>query len=287
MPYRLDASKMNAKKTIFDYISYREYLGFRFEEKKIKNTSFSIRSAAMQLQINPGTLARVLAGTRNISIELSRRISEFLRLSKSETEYFEYMVLFDQAKVLEEKNKYLSKILSIRKGTVKVLENDQFEYFTKWHVIIIKEILSAYKFYGDFDELAKLVDPPITALEARQSVELLERLGIVRSENGLYIVDAKNLSTPDSWKSVAISNFQHSMIRLADEALDRFPKEKRDISTASMSISEEGIKKIKEWIKLFYQDVVDIVSEDTQSSKVYELNIQLFPISKNLPDQKK
>ncbi len=278
---------MNANITIFDYISYREYLGFRLEEKRMKNTSFSIRSAAMQLQINPGTLARVLSGTRNISIELSRRISEFLRLSKSETEFFEYLVLFDQAKVLAEKNKYLSKILSIRKGTVRILENDQFEYFTKWYVIIIKEILSAYKFYGDYDELAKLVDPPITALEARQSVELLERLGIVRSENGLYIVDAKNLTTPDSWKSVAISNFQHSMIRLADEAIDRIPKEKRDISTASMSISEEGIKKIKERIKLFYQDIVDIVSEDTHSSKVYELNIQLFPISKNLPDQKK
>jgi uncharacterized protein (TIGR02147 family) len=141
---------------IFEYISYREYLGCCFEEKKMKNSAFSIRSAAIHLQINPGTLARVLNGTRNISIELSRRFAEFLKLSKKETEYFEYMVLFDQAKVREEKNKHLLKVLSLKKNTVNIIENDQYEYFTNWYVIIVKEILSAYKFDGNFDELAKL-----------------------------------------------------------------------------------------------------------------------------------
>jgi uncharacterized protein (TIGR02147 family) len=167
-----------------------------------------------------------------------------------------------------------------------VLECDQFEYFTNWYVIVIKEILSAYHFKGNFEALANLVDPPITAIQARQGVELLERLGIVSSKNGAYWVDKPLLTTPESWKSTAINNFQHLMIRLADEALIRFPKENRDFSTASMSVSDEGVRKIKERIRLFYQDLVEIVNENPDVSRVYELNIQLFPLSRTLPGRK-
>lgn len=278
---------MVGKKNVFEYLNYREYLGYCLEEKKLKNSSFSIRSAAMQIEINPGTLTRVLNGTRNISIELSKKFAEYLKMSKKEIEYFECMVLFDQAQKIEEKNKHLLKLLSMRKKNVDVLEFDQFEYFTKWYVVAVKEILSVYKFNGDFDELAKIVNPPITCGQAKDSVELLERIGIVKFKNGSYEVNKTHLKTPDTWKSLAVSNFQHAMIRLAGEALDRYPKDCRDFSTASMSISEEGILKIKERIKLFYQDVVEIVNEDSKQSQVYELNIQLFPISRKLPDQKK
>ena len=76
---------------------------------------------------------------------------------------------FDQQRLLSVVSPDMYSIARYPK--LSAFKRDQFEYFTNWYVIIVKEILSAYKFYGNFDELAKLVNPPITALQAKDLME--------------------------------------------------------------------------------------------------------------------
>lgn len=278
---------MISDKKIFEYLDYRDFLNNHFKEKKRINPSFSLRSVAIRLEVNPGTIVRVLQGTRNISLELAERFTKILKLSKKETKYFELLVTFNQAKSMEDKNKCLVQLVKLRDKSLKTLDKEQFEYFTSWHTIVIKEILNIYRFTGNYEELARLVSPPITALQARQSIELLKRLRIIEcGKDDVYILKDTLLTTPESWSSFAINNFQHEMIKLASEALDRYPKDIRDFSTASMSISSDGLKKIKDRINLFYQDVIDIVQEDSRPARIYELNIQLFPLSNDLSRKK-
>ena len=68
-------------------------------------------------------------------------------------------------------------------------------------------------------------------------------------------------------------------MELAREALYSVPKTHRDISTLTLSISEQGLQHIKEKIKDCRRELLEIAKADENADRVYQLNLQLFPLS--------
>lgn len=269
--------------SIFNYLDYRKFLFDYCSKRKKDQDSFSYRLLAQRANINAGTLVRVVKGSRNISLEICLRLSQALKLTKRETDYFQLLVLYNQADGHTEKNTHFEKILSFKNPCLKLLDPELFEFFSNWYNVAIKELLNIIEYRGDYQSVAKNVVPSISPEEAKQSLLTMERFGIIKKQkNGSYKLVNKLLSTPDSWKSLAINNFQIAMSKLAIDAFDRFPREQRDVSTMTFSVSDDGLDKIKERIKLFQQDIVQIVKDDSSVNCVYDMNVQLFPISKKL-----
>jgi uncharacterized protein (TIGR02147 family) len=269
--------------SIFNYLDYRKFLLDYFLNKKKGQDSFSYRLLAQRANINAGTLVRVVKGSRNISLEICLRLAQALKLTKRETDYFQLLVLYNQANGHTEKNTHFEKILSFKNPCLKLLDPELFDFFSNWYNVAIKELLSIIKYKGDFQSVAKTIVPSITPEEAKQSLLTMERFGIIKKQkDGSYELVNKLISTPDSWKSLAINNFQIAMSKLAIDAFDRFPREQRDVSTMTFSVSDDGLNKIKERIKLFQQDIVQIVKDDSSVNRVYEMNVQLFPMSKKI-----
>jgi uncharacterized protein (TIGR02147 family) len=75
------------------------------------------------------------------------------------------------------------------------------------------------------------------------------------------------------------------MIGLAGEAISRFSKDMRDISTVTMSVDEKSLPEIREHIRQFRSSLINIVNSYAGSSRVYQLNIQFFPLSGDLEDK--
>jgi uncharacterized protein (TIGR02147 family) len=76
-------------------------------------------------------------------------------------------------------------------------------------------------------------------------------------------------------------------MKLAQEALDRFKKPDRDMSTMTVGVSEFALHAIQQILAETRKRISEIAAQDTDSDRVYQLNIQLFPFSKPLPVQKK
>ena len=66
---------------------------------------------------------------------------------------------------------------------------------------------------------------------------------------------------------------------LAKKALDSVDAHERDISTLTMSISAERFDEFREKIRQFRNELITMITADTAPSRVFQLNIALFPLS--------
>ncbi len=270
---------------IYEYIDYRKLLKDLYEEKKSQFPFFSYRYIAQKVGFSSaGFFVNVIQRKRNISSEFIFKFAQVFKLKRNETEYFELLVLFDQAKNHDQKKYYFEKILSSKKSKIKVTDAQHYEFYSTWYHTAIRELLDVYKFEGDFAELAKRVSPPITPTEARKSIELLEKMGFIKkSDQGQYSQTDEFITTGYEAKSVAITNFLVSTIDLARKAIDRYPREERSMSTLSFSCSPDGYKQIDERLKTFRREILEIVRADKNRDRVYHVNFHVFPLSNPVP----
>jgi uncharacterized protein (TIGR02147 family) len=214
--------------------------------------------------------------SRNHLVALAR----LLKLSRNETDYFEAMVDFAQAASHDEKNRYFQKMLSFKEVRADLVGMDRIEFYGKWYHSAIRELLFFYPFRGDYAELAKKLSPPIRQAEAKESIQLLERLGFVEPNGvGGYRSKEATLKKDPNFPSIVLANFLRTNIELAVDALDRFTKEERDISALTISLSQEAFEKVKEDIRALRKRILALTETDNAPSKVYQCNFQFFPLS--------
>lgn len=266
---------------IFSYTDFRKYLGDFYAVRKAADRKFSHRFIQEKVGAgSAGWFADVVKGRTNVPGTSIIKIAKLFRLKNTETDYFESMVFFGQAGSLEERNRYFQKMLAFKEVRADMVGMDRLEFYSKWYHGAIRELLFFHPFRGDYAELARKLSPPIRQAEARDSVALLERLGMVEP-NGVGGFRSKEavLQKDPSFPSVVMANFLKSNMELAIEALDRYSKEERDISALTISLSGEAFAKVKEDIRALRKKMLALTEIDVAPDKVYQCNFQFFPLS--------
>jgi uncharacterized protein (TIGR02147 family) len=266
---------------VLDYTDYRSLLKDLYEDQKREKAFFSYRYMGQKVGFkSAGYFTNIIQGKRNISPELVFKFAELFRFTKRETEYFETLVRYDHAKQHSQKRYHYEKMLSMRKSKAHSMAADQYEYFDKWYYVAVRELLGFHPFKGDYAEIARKLRPNIKPSEAKQAVELLLRLGLVaRREDGTYELTDKTITTAPNVPMVAVHNFQLATMDLAKEAMDRFPKDKRSISTLTLHLSKEAFAQIDEKLSAFRQEALELAKNDqNRIDRVYQFNFQIFPL---------
>jgi uncharacterized protein (TIGR02147 family) len=266
---------------IYEYIDYRKLLKDLYEDRKREFSFFSYRYIAQKVGFSSaGFFINVVQRKRNISSEFIFKFAQLFKMKRAETEYFELLVMFDQAKNHDQKKYYFEKILASKKSKVKITDAQHYEFYSRWYYTAVREVLNFYKFDGNYAELAKKVSPSITPAEAKKAVALLEGMGFIRkSERGYYQLVDDIITTGYDAKSLAITNFLISTTELARQAIDRFPRERRSMSTLTFSCSADGYAQIEERLKRFRREILEIVRSDKDIDRVYHINFHVFPMS--------
>jgi len=270
------------KKKIFEYDDYRKFLVDFYIESKTRNKNFSFRFFARVAGFgSPSFLKLVMDGKRNISAASARKFSSAMKLTQEETQFFVDLVGFNQAVTREERQFHAANLMKSKTyRSIHPLREAEFRYFTKWFYVAIRELVGLGGFKEDPEWIAKRVYPNITESEAREALEELLKLGLLsRGENGKLIQSNFYLATPDEVLSAYVADYHRNTIGMAIKAIDRFPREKREISALVFGVSEKTAKIIKEKLQSYRNEIGEIVSLDTGQEKVYQLNFQLFPLS--------
>lgn len=267
---------------IFDYQNYRLFLSDFLNEKKQLDKGFSQREILKKMGVNStGFLANVLSGRNNLTTTQIASLSKVLRLNRLETAYFEPLVLFTQAKTIDEKNAYFSRLIKLYKSKYKKLNAGQLSLFAQWHYAVIRELIYFIEFKDDYKSLAKMVDPPITPVEAKEAITELERIGLItRDRKGIYRQKSGIVSTGDEIKSFHVKRFQKETMKRAQRALDTVPAKKRDMSVLTLKLSAEKAKEIKAEIQMFRKKLLRLAEIDSYQEQVYQCNINFFPVTK-------
>jgi uncharacterized protein (TIGR02147 family) len=170
-------------------------------------------------------------------------------------------------------------MLAIRGIARHALEKHQFEYYSKWYYSAVFNLLQYYNFDGDYDGLARKLSPSISAAQARKAVDLLVDLGLVKVEKGSYVLANRFITCGEHCRALAVRMFQEQTMLLAAESLKRHPPKRRDISTATVSIREEDLPAFREVVAQFRTELLKLADETEQPDSVYQINIQLFPMT--------
>jgi uncharacterized protein (TIGR02147 family) len=272
---------MKSKINTLDYTNYREYLKDYYLEQKKCNKSFSYRYFAKRAGYNSSSLySDIVEGKRVLNQNQVFKFSKAIKHNKKESEYFENMVCFGQAKETDEKKKYFERMMKLIGPKSSKIDPRHYSYFSKWYYPIVREILSVINFRDDYYELSRSISPRISVEEAKRAISVLKNIGFIkRNKKGYYKPSEPSITTGPDVKALSIKNFQKELMDLAKGALDRYPPQLRDISTVTMSLPSDKVSEIKAGITAFRKKIVKLTSDNKNVDCVYQFNMQLFPFS--------
>jgi uncharacterized protein (TIGR02147 family) len=271
---------------IFEYDDYRAFLNDLYREKKAGNHGFSYQMVSLKAGFRSKSfLHAVMAGKKELTPESASRVAAAFGLAETDAAYFRSLVAFNQA-LEEHKEAMLERLDSIRtrrsaQARAKKLRRDQYEYYSTWYHPAVRALIDMHAFSGDFRRLAGMLTPPITVPQARKSVELLLRLGLIeQTTDGEYVATDKVLTTGRQVRGVAVKRYHTANMRLAQEALDTLPSDQRNVSSLTLGISEQCYRSICDMVYELQDKILEKVGRETNPERVYQLNFQLFPLSK-------
>lgn len=267
---------------VYTYIDYRIFLRDFYNEQKKVVRHFSYRYFNLRAGVtSPVFLKLVIEGKRNLSAKTIPGFCRACQLNKSESIFFRHLVFFNQSKNSSEKQEHYAVLVSMASNVhKKIMGSEQFEYFEKWYHPAIRELVCLENFADDFEKLALTLNPSISPISAKNSVKLLLRLGLLKRESdGTYSQVDRALGTSASITPLAIRSFNKSMISLAAQALDEIPVKQRHASGVTMGISSQCYDVLCDEIEAFKDRIARIVEADRDSDRVYQFNIQFFPLS--------
>jgi uncharacterized protein (TIGR02147 family) len=235
---------------------------------------------------SPSFLKAVMDGKRNLTSRMIERFCAALEFSFKEGRYFTHLVHFNQAKTAREKQEHYAVLRSMA-GTVNesILRSDQYDYYDKWYVSVLRELVCLHDFRDDYALLGRTVTPPITASEARKGVELLVKLGLVaRKEDGAYRQTRSAISADGAVTSLAVRSFIETMLEQAKQSIHGMDRGERHVSSLTIGISAAGYDALVAEIRAFKDRVKALAHRDEGTSRVYHLSLGLIPGSRDVGD---
>jgi len=270
---------------IYDYLDYRAFLRdmFNFRKQQVKHFSYRFFARKSGFK-SPNFLKLVSSGQRNLSYESITKIATGFSLKMQEQEYFEYLVLMNQAESHDEKNKFYKKMMSVKGfGEIKKIEKAGYEYFSKWYYPVVREIIMFGNRKQTPEEIALLLNPPITAAEAKKALDLLGTLDLVKKDDqGLWEQQNRDLTTGAEVQSLVVANFHREMLKLAQESIERYKGKERDITALILSVNQRQMGEIKEKAAAFRKELLKLASQEKAPDLVMQVSIQVFPLTKKL-----
>lgn len=267
---------------IFSFLDYRQYLEAYYRARKAVDKKFSHRFIGKEGKFDPGLFSKILQGKRDISPSMVFRLTGLLKLDRKETEYFQCLVHYNQAQLHSERNHHYEKLVALRGAHAKPVEQHQHRFYSKWYYSALRALLDFRSTDGtDCDRLARQLVPPIKAAEAREGLELLEKLGLAeRDASGRYRVRDPLITTGYGNPALNANNFVLESLELAKGAIDRFPATSRNLSTVTFSIPLARYPHYEARIRAFRRELMAEIEKEKGADIVYQLNLQLFPLSR-------
>lgn len=271
---------------VFVYTNYREFLRDTYAFRKRTQPRFSHRFFSRLAGFSsPNFLKLVMDGQRNLTASSIARFARAFGMNRAQREFFTNLVSMNQADSEAERNEYYRRLSNARRYLeVKEIERDQYDYYSTWYVPPIRELVAVDGFSEDPAWIARHLAPPITPRQAASALALLARLKLTgRDERGRLIQSDPMLTTGPEVQSLAVRNFHRAMIRRAEEALDRFPLDQRQVSGLTVAMSraraDRIAKRLHEIRRTLFEAMCEIDPGDPHEA-VFQLNLQLFPLTR-------
>jgi uncharacterized protein (TIGR02147 family) len=277
---------------LFQFNDYREYLKVAFADLKKQNSKYSQRWITQQMGVSSsGWMSDILAGRRSLTTTQIVSLSGVLDHSPKEKAFFEALVFYNQAASLEEKNRYYEQLLTFKEIESDLLDREYLEYFGQWYHAAIREQLLYKPFKGDYTALAASLLPEITPQEAKNSIELLLKLGMINYDpiSSEFRPNQVHVKKKTGIDQILFFRYLQANMKLGMESLEKIPKEERYMSALCTGMSQASFKEIQDDIQALRQKIKLLSERDARhyrntkepsDMKIFQFLVELFPMTK-------
>ena len=276
------------KPVIYEYVDYRAFLLDSLNYIQTKNPKYSATAYVRQAgfgENSRGYFNLIQSGKRNLSSTTILGFAKVLKLNEKETFHFENLVHYNQATTEKEKSLYFDRINKSMKGkTSKAFEllRSQYNYFSHWYLVAIRELVANEGFREDADYISKRLRNKISKKEIADAIVDLINLGLLaRNEKGTLIQSDMFVNfTDNSLNYTVVNNLHAQFLTKAIETLSEDKYEDRSASCVVLATDTANFDKIREEIKAFREHIMNKYGTNNQKVDcVLNLGIQLNHIT--------
>jgi uncharacterized protein (TIGR02147 family) len=272
---------------LFVFEDYRAFLRAYYVEQKNRNKGFSFRLFARHAGLaSPNYLKLVIEGNRRITDKSLPNFVKGLRLSKEEEGYFKALVAYQEAKDTDTRENSKDELARLRARNLKrvaELEETRADYLKHWYHLAVRELVTLDGFKPCPAWISSMLRHRITEEQAKESLELLLKLGFVKVQHGVYVLAEPLLTSGDeiSNRRVAglIQNIHRQMSDLAMKTMEEEAKEWRELNGLTLAVPLSKVPEIKNAIKRFSRELNQTFSSEEANEAVYYLAVQFFPLT--------
>lgn len=272
------------KPDIFNYLSFRDFLGDYYTAAKANLPQFSYRYFSRRAGFSSSNFLKlVIDGKRNLGTDSVDKIASAVGLSASEHRFFAHLVAFEQSETPEDRARHLDAITATQRFLeAKPLDGLLFDYLSRWYNVAIRELAARSDFQDDPAWIAAELRPTIREKDAREALEVLLRLGLLeRLDDGTLSRGEPTLDAGHEVQAVGVRRFHRQMLERAAEAMDDVPASERDISAMTVCIRADSIGELKQRLRDFREHIMGYCDSQEDTDVVYQINLQLFPLSRS------
>ena len=268
---------------IYTYLDYRKFLADWFAHQKATRKNYSHRAFVKRTgQRSPSLLSDVINARRNLTPAGLEGFLRAMKLSQPQARFFSALVDLDQAETPDEKNAAWANVAATQRfRSSRRLEGDGFRYLSTWYLPAVRELANRENFRDDPVWIADQIRPRITIAQARDALDLLIEMDLLRHGSGDSIVfGGGSVVTPHEVASLAVRNYHDGMLERARGAIHQFESAERHFLGVTVSVPVELIPELKEELNAVQERVLDRCSGSALSGgRVMQFNFNFFPLS--------
>lgn len=267
--------------SIFTYFDFRRFLRDSQLQRRSIRPAFTLEHLAGKVGLkSKGHVSLIFKGAKNIPEEKLLVFAQAFELDEKEADFFCHLVRFGQARTHRDRKRHLDMMVGLMRVADRRLVPRQYTLCQDWWHPVVHELLRFLDVSEDWGTLAATLRPCITAEQARESVQLLEEIGLVRKDaNGFWKPTESVLTFGEGWSSVAVRQFQIHTFAMARQALESVPVEERDVSTLTLSLGENTFREIRSRLALVRQEILSLARSERSPDRVCQMNFALFPLT--------
>jgi uncharacterized protein (TIGR02147 family) len=275
-----------ASQKVYEFLRPSDYLKAVYLYIKKHSPRYSYRKFADELGYGPSNYMHLICtGQRKLTLKAAKELSTALSLRGDDRRYFELLVTHECTTSPNRKEEIFSELIDIKHKTLpSVVERDMLEYLSEWYYPVVRELANYSEFKADPEWIAGKVIPPISMKQASEALDLLLRIGFlvpVENSNKLVPKDV-HITTGSLVRSMSVTRYHQVMIELARTALTSVKSQARDFQAITLPVSETLLHEMKTDITVFWQKLLEKSESCPEVDRIYQLNIQLFPVSSPL-----
>jgi uncharacterized protein (TIGR02147 family) len=275
---------------IFKFTDFRKYLQYYYNKKKRLNHTFSYQSFAQKAGLNRSFLYNIINSSgkqkKNLSKTNINKIVNALKLdhTSDELEFFRNIVAYTQTPEdkIEDRLLFLNKAQQIIvNNKIRLIRKDESEYFAKWYHSVICSLIEMYPVKDDYEQLCSLLLPLVTPSQAKKTVQLLSRLGLITADKNGYFQrnQEKIIKTGKDIPQEIKDHIHAEYAALAIKAIRDIAPQSRYIISNTLGVSQETYGELIKEIETFRNAIRRLVDSDKKPNRIYQLEIMLFPLS--------